>query len=127
MSGFTGTTFPQIRVNSSAGIGYATGVGGAVTQTTSRTTAVTLNTICGAITLVSAANSTGAWTTFTVNNSLVAATDNVIANFKSSTDVLNGSVSKVAAGSFNFTFISVSGTTTEQPVINFTVIKAVAS
>jgi hypothetical protein len=113
--------------SASAGIGYTTGAGGTVTQATSRTTAVTLNKTSGAITLVSAANNTAAWTTFTVTNSSVAANDTVIVNFKSSTDTLVAYVSKVAAGSFNITFISVSGTTTEQPVINFNVIKGTAS
>jgi hypothetical protein len=112
-------------VGATTSLGYATGAGGTVTQITSRTTAVTLNKICGEVTLFSAANSAGAWTTFTVNNSTVAATDRVVAHLKSSTDVLICHVTKVAAGSFNLTFISTGGTTTEQPVIGFTVIKSV--
>ena len=73
------------------------------------------------------ANTTGAWTTFTVNNSTVEATDTVVVDFRSSTDILIGVVSKVSAGSFAVSFISIGGTTTEQPVVGFAVIKAVTS
>ena len=109
-----------------AGIGYATGAGGAVTQITSRTTGVTLNKTAGAITLVSAAGSATA-ATFTVTNSTVAATDVIILNQKSGTDLYDLMVTAVAAGSFNLTFRTTGGTTTETPVLNFAVIKAVAA
>jgi len=109
-----------------AGVGYATGAGGAVTQITSRTTGVTLNKTAGAITLVSAAGSATA-ATFTVTNSTVAATDVIILNQKSGTDLYDLMVTAVAAGSFNFTFRTTGGTTTETPVFNFAVIKAVAA
>ena len=109
-----------------AGVGYATGAGGAVTQLTSRTTGVTLNKTTGAITLYSAAGSATA-ATFTVTNSTVAATDVVILNQKSGTDLYDLMVTAVAAGSFNITFRTTGGTTTETPVFNFAVIKAVAA
>ena len=109
-----------------AGVGYATGAGGAVTQITSRTTGVTLNKTAGAITLVSAAGS-GTAATFTVTNSTVAATDVIILNQKSGTDLYDLMVTAVAAGSFNLTFRTTGGTTTETPVFNFAVIKAVAA
>jgi hypothetical protein len=109
-----------------AGVGYATGAGGVVTQGTSRTTGVTLNKTTGAITLFSAAGSATA-ATFTVTNSTVAATDVIILNQKSGTDLYDLMVTAVAAGSFNVTFRTTSGTTTETPVFNFAVIKAVAA
>ena len=109
-----------------AGVGYATGAGGTVTQITSRTTGVTLNKTTGAITLFSAAGSTTA-ATFTVTNSTVAATDVIILNQKSGTDLYDLMVTAVAAGSFNITFRTTGGTTTETPVFNFAVIKAVAA
>jgi hypothetical protein len=87
---------------------------------------VTLNKITGAITLFSAAGTTTA-TTFTVTNSTVAATDVIILNQKSGTDLYNLMVTAVAAGSFNLTFRTTGGTTTETPVFNFAVIKAVAA
>ena len=107
------------------GLGYSAG-GGAVTQATSRTTGVELNKPCGAITLVSAAGSTTP-ATFTVTNSFVDASDTVVVCQKSGTDKYDLSVSAVGAGSFAITFNTKSGTTTEQPVINFAVIKAVAA
>jgi hypothetical protein len=107
-------------------LGYGTGSGGAVTQGTSRTQGVTLNKTNGAITLFSAAGS-ATYQTFTVTNSTVAATDTIIANQKSGTDKYIILVTAVAAGSFNITFATTGGTTTEQPVFNFAVIKAVAA
>lgn len=106
--------------------GYETGQGGAVTQGTSRTTGVEINKRCGAITLVSAAGSTS-WQSFTVTNSTVAATDVICLSQKSGTDLLMMHVTAVAAGSFRISFATTGGTTTEQPVINFAVIKAVAA
>jgi hypothetical protein len=109
-----------------AGMGYVTGAGGAVTQATSRTTGVTINTPTGAITLVSAAGSTS-WQSFTVTNASVAATDTVIVSQKSGTDLYQIFVTNVAAGSFRITFATTGGTTTEQPLFNFAVIKAVTA
>jgi hypothetical protein len=109
-----------------AGLGYGTGTGGAVTQATSRTTGVTLNKTNGAITLVSAAG-TATWQSFTVTNSTVAATDVVVLSQKSGTDLYMMHVTAVAAGSFRISFATTGGTTTEQPVFNFAVIKAVAA
>jgi len=106
------------------GLGYTSG--GAVEQASSRTTGVTLNALCGSITLVSAAGSTTA-ASFTVTNSEVAATDVIIVNQKSGTDKYDIGVGAVAAGSFVITSRTYAGTTTEQPVFNFAVIKAAAS
>lgn len=123
----TGAQIATLARSASTGnLGFATGGGGAVTQTTSRTTAVTLNKACGAITLVSAAGSTTI-AAFTVNNSTVAATDTILLCQKSGTDRYRLYVTAIGAGSFEISFATLSGTTTEQPVFNFAVIKAVAS
>jgi hypothetical protein len=125
----TGTSLTVTGVIAStgtAGIGYATGAGGTVTQATSRTTGVTLDKTTGAITLFSAAGTTAA-TTFTVTNSTVVATDVIILSQKSGTDLYDLMVTAVAAGSFNITFRTTGGTTTETPVFNFAVIKGVAA
>lgn len=106
--------------------GYETGQGGAVTQASGRTTGVELNKRCGAITLVSAAGSTS-WQSFTVTNSLVAATDVIVLSQKSGTDLYRLHVTAVSAGSFRITYATTGGTTTEQPVFSFVVIKAVAA
>jgi len=108
------------------GLGYGTGSGGSVTQGTNRTTGVTLNKTNGAITLVSAAGTT-AWQSFTVSNSTVATTDTVIVNQKSGTDLYEIHVTAVGAGSFRLTYRTTAGTTIEQPVFNFAVIKAVTA
>jgi len=125
----TGTSLAvtaAVTSSGTAGVGYATGAGGTVTQATSRTTGVTLNKTSGAITLFSAAGSATA-ATFTVTNSTVAATDVIILNQKSGTDLYDLMVTAVAAGSFNITFRTTGGTTTETPVFNFAVIKGVSA
>jgi hypothetical protein len=109
------------------GTGYKAGAGGTVTQITSRTTGVTLNTVTGAITLLAAAPVVGTYFTFTVTNSTVAATDVVVVSVKSATDTYIAAVSAVAAGSFNITAVSTLGTTSDSPVINFAVIKGSAT
>jgi hypothetical protein len=124
--GSTLTLTGLIASSGTAGIGYATGAGGAVTQGTSRTTGVTLDKTTGAITLFSAAGTTVA-TSFTVTNSTVAATDVIILNQKSGTDLYDLMVTAVAAGSFRITFRTTGGSTTEQPVFNFAVIKGVTA
>ena len=125
----TGTSLAvtgAINSSGTAGIGYATGAGGTVTQATSRTTGVTLNKTTGSITLFSAAGSATA-ATFTVTNSTVAATDVIILNQKSGTDLYNLMVTAVAAGSFNISFRTTGGTTTETPTFSFAVIKGVVA
>lgn len=112
--------------NGTAGIGYAAGAGGTVTQATSRTTAVTVDKTCGSITMFTAAGSATA-ATFTVNNSTVAINDCIILNQRSGTNLYDLAVSAVAAGSFNITFRTTGGTASDAPVINFAVIKAVTS
>lgn len=116
----------NVLVTSVAGLGYGTGAGGTVTQTTSRTTGVTLSKPTGAITMFSAAGSTTA-ATFTVTNTLVAATDIIILNQKSGTNLYDLLVTAVTAGSFNITFRTTSGTATDAPVINFALIKGVTA
>ena len=107
-------------------LGYGTGVGGTVSQSGTRITAVTLNKLSGQITMVSAAGSATA-ATFTVNNTTVAATDTIILNQKSGTNLYVFLVTAVAANSFNITFYTTGGTSIDIPVINFNVIKGVTA
>ena len=116
----------NVLVTGAGGLGYGTGSGGAVTQATSRTTGVTLNKTNGAITLFSAAGSTTP-ATFTVTNSTVAATDVIHVSQKSGSNLYVILVTAVAAGSFNITQYTTGGTTSEAPVFNFAVIKAVTA
>ena len=115
-------TSGNVLVTNAAGLGYGTGSGGTVTQATSRTTGVTLSKPTGAITMFSAAGSTTA-ATFTVTNTLVSATDTIILNQKSGTNLYIFLVTAVSAGSFNITFYTTGGTATDAPVINFALIK----
>lgn len=125
IAAITGATISgNLSVNGT--IGYATGAGGAITQGTSRTTGVTLDKICGSITLFSAAGS-ATYASFTVTNNTVAATDTIRVCQKSGTDLYETHVTAVGAGSFRITFRTTGGTTTEQPVFNFAVIKGVAA
>lgn len=119
--------------SASAGIGYATGAGGAVTQATNRTTGVTLNAICGQITTNNASLAAEAAAEFTVTNSAVAIGDVVVVAQQSgsnggNTDVF---VSTVAAGSFKIKVANnnaAAGTAeTGAIIINFAVIKAVSA
>lgn len=116
-----------------AGIGYGTGAGLTVTQLTSRTTGVTINAICGAITTNNASLAAEASAAFTVTNSSVAIGDVVVVSQRSganggATDVY---VSAVAAGSFHITVMNnnaAAGTAeTGAIIINFAVIKAVSA
>ncbi len=120
------TTGAVLSSSASAGVGYATGAGCAVTQGTNRTTAVVCTGTTGAITLISAAGSATP-ATFTVTDTSVAATDTIILNEKAGTDLYELFVTAVAAGSFKVTSFTTGGTTTEQPVISFAVLKGVAS
>lgn len=112
----------MLTVNSAFGLGFLATDKVAVTQITSRTTAVIANAWCGAVTLVSAAGSTTP-ATLTVNNSNIKAGDLVILNQASGTDLYTLSVSRVVDGAFDITSNTKSGTTTEQPVFNFAIIR----
>jgi hypothetical protein len=116
----------NVIVTGPLGLGYGTGAGGTVTQATSRTTGVTLSKPTGAITMFSAAGSTTA-ATFTVTNTVIAATDVIILNQKSGTNLYDLMVTAVAAGSFNITFRTTGGTATDAPVINFAIIRGITA
>lgn len=57
--------------------GYATGAGGTVTQLTSKSTGVTLNKVCGAITMHNAALAANTIVSFTLTNNTIAVGDTV--------------------------------------------------
>jgi hypothetical protein len=117
-------------VSATAGVGYGTGAGGAVTQITNASTGVTLNKVCGQITTVALTTAAAAEEVFTVTNSTVAATDVVVV---STTYAGGGTVvvttKKVAAGAFDVVIANLhaSAALDAVVVINFAVIKAVAA
>jgi len=129
----TASTFATqiLSTYASAGSGYATGAGGSVTQTTSRTTGVTLSKPCGQITTHTASLAAGATAKFTVTNTLVAAADHVDVSIQSgtTTDGTRVRVQSVAAGSFTIVVENGHASTAETGaiVINFALTKVVTS
>ena len=75
--------------------------GGAVSQATNRTTGVTLSKYTGKITTQATSLAAGARVSFTVTNTLVAATDHVIVNKVSGDIDTEVTVESVGAGTFN--------------------------
>lgn len=115
---------------SSNGFGYTSGVGGTVTQATDKSTGVTLNKVCGQITMNGATLNSATGVNFTLTNSTIAATDVVIANISSGATVGGYllTVSAVSAGSCSFSLRNVSGgALSEAVVISFSVIKGATS
>ena len=107
-----------------------TGAGGAVTQATSKSTGVTLNKVCGAITMNNAALGNNNSVSFTLTNSAIAATDVVAVSIKSGATAGGYLllVDAVAAGSCQISLRNHSGgSLSEAVVISFAVIKAVAA
>lgn len=112
------------------GLGYYVGAGGTVTQSTNKSTAVTLSKMTGTITMNNAALNATTAVGFTVTNTLVAATDvpHVVIKSGATADSYTVTVDAVAAGSFrisvrNFT----GGNLSEAIVLSVIVFKGVAS
>ena len=126
----TVTASTSVLSSGAGGVGYSTGAGIAVTQLTSRTTAAptTGNKMSGAITLFSAAGVTATWTTFTVPNTAIAATDTVAVTIRGGTNTYIALASQIVAGtSFLISFVSLAGVAVDAPIINFTIIRGVAA
>lgn len=114
-----------------AGIGYAAGAGGAVSQLTDRTTGVTINKITGTITTQATSLAAAALVSFTVTDSAVAIGDTVLVSIQSGPTTVGtiAYVTVVAAGSFQITLKNGHASTadTGAALINFAVIKAVSA
>lgn len=111
--------------------GYETGAGGSVTQLTSKSTGVTLNTRTGQITTHGEALAAGAAVAFEVTNSAVAATDVVVINVASgasNAETYLVGVGAVGVGSFTVVVHNISaGSLSEALTLNFAVVKGVTS
>lgn len=112
-----------------AGIGYRTGAGGTVTQLTSKSTPVTLNTITGEITMNAALLGGDATVSFILNNTAVANTDVIILN-----QVGGGNIGEYAfngacnAGNATISVHNMTNTNrSDAIVLRFAVIKAATS
>ncbi len=114
---------------SAKGVGYGTGAGGTVTQATSKATGVSLNAMCGQITMNGAALGSGAVVTFSLTNSSIASNDILLLNHggvgtaggyaltsQSTSGAANINVRNATAGSLS-----------EAIIISFAVIKAAVS
>ena len=117
-----------VSTSPTAGIGYGTGAGSTVAQITSKSTGVTLNTVCGAITLNAASLAASTGVGFTLTNSAIAASDGVHVNIKSgaTADSYTVTVDACAAGSCRISLRNLSaGALAEAVVLTFVIIKAV--
>jgi hypothetical protein len=114
-------------VGSGGSLGYGTGAGGNITQLTSKTTGVTLNTGAGSITMNNAALASNTSVTFLLTNSVIAATDSLIVNVQAGAATVGSyttQVSTLAAGSANVTVRNITaGSLSEAVVLNFVVLK----
>lgn len=112
-----------------AGIGYSTGAGGAVTQITSKATGVTLNKTTGNITMAADALLASTAVSFTLTNSTITATDALIINHISGGTAGAYLVSYApAAGSATITIRNVSlSSLSEAPVLKFGLFKSVVN
>lgn len=112
-----------------AGVGYGTGAGGAVTQATSKSTGVTLSKVCGAITMDAASLAAGAIVSFVLTNTAIAATDVLVLNHISGGTVGSYTLNaQCAAGSATINVRNnTAGALAEAIVIQFAVVKAVSA
>jgi hypothetical protein len=115
--------------SATAGIGYATGAGGTVTQTSSKSTGVTLDKSTGRITMHNATLNANTTVSFVLTSSAIAANDLLVLNHVSGGTAgaytLNA---QAAAGSASINVRNVtSGNLGEAIVIGFAVIKAVTA
>lgn len=111
------------------GVGYQTGAGGTVTQATSKATGVSLNKVCGQITLNAAALAAATVVSFVLTNTALAATDVLVLNHVSGGTLgAYGLNARCAAGSATIDVRNnTAGSLAEAIVIGFAVIKAVTA
>jgi hypothetical protein len=120
----TPSTVAGTTMYASTEIGYAAGAQGAVTQATSKSTGVTLNTSAGQITMNGASLATVTNVTFTLTNSTISAKDVLLLTVTNGTSgAYNAFVSSMAAGSATITLRNISGgSLSEAVVLNFAII-----
>lgn len=106
-------------------LGYSTAGQGAVTQATSKGTAVTLNKSAGRITTNAASLGATTTVTFTLNNTYLSANDTLIVTVSSggTAGAYNAWVSGLAAGSATIALRNITaGALAEAVVLNFAII-----
>jgi hypothetical protein len=116
-----------LALSPTGGLGYGIGAGGTVTQSTSKSTAVTLNKPCGQITMNNAALAAGASVAFNLNNSLLATSDGLvvcpagISNYRVEVAAISAGVAQIRVTNIT------AGSLSEALVINFAIIKGASS
>jgi hypothetical protein len=120
----TPSTIEGTTVYADTELGYGTPAQGAVTQATSKSTGVTLNTSAGQITMNAASLATVTNVTFTLTNSTLSAKDVLILNVTNGTSgAYNAFVSSMTAGSATITLRNISASPlAEAVVLNFAII-----
>jgi len=106
-------------------LGYTTAAQGSVTQLTSKSTAVTLNSSAGRITMNGAALAGNTAETFTLNNTLISTNDVLIVNVSAggTAAAYTTYISSMSAGSAAVTLRNMTaGSLSEAVVINFALI-----
>jgi len=107
-------------------LGYTAAAQGTVTQLTDKSTAVTLNSSAGRITMNNASLATATNATFTLNNNLISANDTVVLTIsggQATAGSYNVFANALSAGSVSITLRNISGgTLSEAIVINFALI-----
>ena len=109
-------------------LGYTAAAQGAVTQETSKSTAVTLNKSAGQITMNAATLNAATNVTFTLNNNTVSAKDVVVLSVSSgaTAGAYNCWVSGKGIGTVSITVRNISGgNLSEAVVINFAIIHCI--
>lgn len=113
-----------------AGVGYSTGAGGTVTQSTNKSTAVTLDKVTGLITMNNAALAAATIVSFTLNDSAIAATDLIVATHESGGTTGAYTINARATGAGTAAIDvrnNTAGSLSEAIVIRFAVIKSVSA
>jgi uncharacterized protein YbjQ (UPF0145 family) len=120
----TPSTIEGTTVYADVEIGYAAVAQGAVTQLTSKSTGVTLNTSAGQITMNAASLGATTNVTFTLTNSTISAKDVLLLTVTNGTSgAYNAFVSSMGAGSATITLRNISaGALAEAVVLNFAII-----
>ena len=109
-------------------LGYTAAAQGAVTQATSKATAVTLNRPAGRITMNAAALAGNTAVSFTLNNNLISANDLIVLNVSGggTNEAYTTYVSNMTTGSAVVTLRNLTaGSLSEAVILNFAIIHCV--
>ena len=116
-------------IGPTAGIGYATGAGGTVTQATNKSTAVTLSKVCGTIVMNGAALAGDTTVAFTLTNTAIAVDDMVLVNhdLTGTMGAYSFGVTPAAGSALVSVHNNTAGSLSEAIQLRFVVIKAVVA